>query len=94
MTPEGRVKAKAKELLKTIGAYAYWPVPMGYGASSVDVFVCYKGQFYAVEFKRPEKKTATRAQSNVLREVAEAGGGTCVENSPDLATMKRMFGLC
>ena len=49
-TPEGTVKYKIKEYLKSL-APALWyfmPVPTGYGVRGIPDFVgCYKGRFFA-----------------------------------------------
>jgi len=88
---EKAVKKSLKEYLKSIGAYQYWPVPMGYGSTSVDVFFCYKGLFFAVETKRSDVGTPTDRQGQVLRDVAAAGGGECLENDPALPAVKMML---
>lgn len=88
---EKAVKASLREYLKKIGAYQYWPVPMGMGAATIDCFFCYRGRFFAVETKRPGIDKATPRQDRVLEHVAQCGGGTCVENDPALPTVKRMI---
>lgn len=90
---EKDVKKALKEYLKSIGAYQYWPVPMGYGSTSVDVFFCYKGLFFAVETKRSDVSTPTDRQGQVLRDVAAASGGQCLENDPSLHTVVAMIDL-
>ena len=46
MTPEGKVKKKVKEYLKSIGAWYYMPVSNGMGrAGCPDILLCYKGLF-------------------------------------------------
>lgn len=73
-TPEGKVKDKVRRLLKKYdGLYAYWPVPYGYGASTVDCLVCYRGVFLAIETKAPGK-VATKRQAVVMGDIANAGG--------------------
>jgi hypothetical protein len=88
-TPESRVKTALKKYLKEIGAFAYMPVQTGYGAAGLDFFVCYKGRFYGIETKRPGVDEPTPRQKCCMREIAEAGGGTWVENSETLETTKR-----
>ena len=90
---EKHVKKSLKEYLTKIGAYQYWPVPTGYGASTIDCFFCYEGLFFAVETKRPGIDKATPSQTEVLRQVAKAGGGVCVENDPALPAVKRMIAI-
>ena len=91
MSSEKLVKDALKKYLKSIGAYYYMPVPMGYGAATVDVFICYKGRFYAVECKRPGIKDPTIRQTIVLTEIALAGGGVWLENSTQLEATKRVL---
>lgn len=85
------VKKSLREYLTKLGAYQYWPVPMGYGKKTVDVFFCYQGRFYAVECKRPGIDEATPLQEQVLKEVAAAGGGRCVENDVALPAVIAML---
>lgn len=93
MTPEGRVKAKAKKLLAEIGAYQFWPVQSGFGASTLDALICYRGRFYGLETKRPGVHKATVRQACVMREIAEAGGGVCLENSEGLESLRAVLGV-
>jgi len=51
MTPEGRVKARIKALLKAFGAYYHMPVMNGMGEPSLDFIVCGDGIFIAIEAK-------------------------------------------
>ena len=88
---EKRVKEALKKYLKSIGAYYYMPVPMGYGAATVDFLVCYKGKFYGIETKREGVHSTTVRQACVLREIAEAGGGVVLENSAELENVKRII---
>ena len=56
MTPEGKVKKKCKEYLKSIGAWYYMPVSNGMGrVGCPDILVCYEGRFLAFETKAPGK---------------------------------------
>jgi hypothetical protein len=84
-TPEGYTKAALRKLLKEYtGLYTYWPVPMGYGRTTLDVLGCYRGRFFSVETKAPGKKPTLR-QTGELQEIEEAMGRTFViagANSP------------
>ena len=93
MTPEGLVKKELKKLLTSIGAYYYMSVPVGYGKSTVDFLVCYKGQFYAIETKREGVGKPTARQACIMREIAEAGGGAWVENSVGLEETRKRLGV-
>lgn len=77
-TPESKVKLQVKRLLDKYKArYEFWPVPSGYGASSLDCIICYRGMFAAVETKRPGGKPTNR-QKMVIRQIADAGGAVFV----------------
>ena len=72
-TPEGKVKAKVKTLLKKYGAYQHWPVQTGYGAACLDCHGCHSGLYYAVETKAPGKKLTPRQE--LTKEDIESTGG-------------------
>lgn len=83
MTPEGKVKAKVKRLLDKYKArYEFWPVPYGYGASTLDCLICYRGQFIAVETKAPGKKPTDR-QKMIIENIRQAGGAAFVVDGDD-----------
>lgn len=69
MTPEGIVKKKLVTILKSIGAYYFFPATHGYGRSGVpDVVGCYDGGFFAIEVKAEGKKP-TALQENEIRQI-------------------------
>jgi hypothetical protein len=72
-TPEGYEKTEIKRYLDVIGAYHYWPVPVGYGQQGVDCYACIAGKFLAIEVKRLGK-TPTPRQKKCLQDVAAAKG--------------------
>ena len=77
-TPEKRVKDACVEVLKTFGAYYFFPVMGGYGRSGIpDIIACYKGYFIAIECKAGFNKT-TLLQDKELAAIATAGGITLV----------------
>lgn len=88
---EKDVKKSLKEYLTKIGAYQFWPVPTGFGATTVDCLFCYQGRFYAVECKRPGVNKTTPAQETVLNKVADAGGDWALENDPKLPNVRGML---
>ena len=93
---EAAVKAKLRAYLKSLGSdcHQYWPVPTGYGSTTVDVLICYRGRFFAIEVKRPGVSEPSARQACVMRAIAEAGGGVWLENSIDLeATKERLRAL-
>ena len=72
-TPEGKVKAKVKAMLKAHGAYVMMPVQNGMGTPAIDFYVCHHGLFLGIETKAPGKKATARQQST-MREIVAAGG--------------------
>jgi hypothetical protein len=84
MTPEARVKEKVKKLLKARGAWFYMPVQNGMGKVGIPDFIgTYKGLFFAIETKAPNKtptseeqrwNKATPNQQMRIEEIREAGG--------------------
>lgn len=75
-TPEGQLKFKIKEFLKSLGTdcWYFMPVPTGYGRKGIPDFIgCYKGRFFAVETKAPGKKP-TAWQKHELSDIDEARG--------------------
>lgn len=75
-TPEGKVKNKIKDYLKSIDAWYYMPVSNGMGrVGCPDILVCYKGLFMAFEVKAPGKrKNTTPNQDREIEWIASANG--------------------
>jgi len=73
MTPEGKVKAKVRELLGQYGVYVFSPVQTGYGARTLDLLCCHRGQFFAVELKAPGKKM-TEQQCAIAERIRKSWG--------------------
>lgn len=87
-TPEAKVKAKIKLILKEYGVYYAMPIGTGYGTSGVpDFLCCVAGRFVAVEAKAG-KGTTTALQVKNLREIEAAGGITFVINETNLDTLR------
>lgn len=73
-TPEGRVKRKVSDLLKSVpGLWYTMPVPSGFGESTLDYLGSYNGLFFAVETKAPGKKPTPR-QLNTIAAIQRGGG--------------------
>ena len=73
-TPEAKVKAKVRALLKASGAYYIMPVTGGYGSSGApDFLVCHKGNFIGVECKAG-KGVMTALQIQASYAITNAGG--------------------
>ena len=88
-TPEAKVKAKIKTILKAHGAYYAMPIGTGYGNSGVpDFLVCLGGEFLAIEAKAG-KGTTTALQEKNLRDIQTAGGTAMVVNETNLEELKQ-----
>jgi hypothetical protein len=90
MTPEKKVKTKVVAVLKTFGAYYFYPVTGGYGASGVpDIVGCYKGKFFAVECKAGKGKTTALQEKNIAQIIAQSGAAIVVneDNIDDVRNM-------
>lgn len=88
MTPEGKVKAKVKKVLKELGAYYSMPIGGGFGNAGVpDFLICYKGRFIAIETKAKGGKP-TALQVKNLNEIAQAGGWALVINEDSVGNLK------
>jgi len=85
-TPEGKIKDKVRDVLAEFEGsphtvdtfivkhlYQFWPVPGGFGASSLDALVTYRGMFIAIETKAPGKKPTPR-QLLTIAQIEGAGG--------------------
>ena len=79
MTPEGKVKAKVKVLLKKYNAYWHCPVQNGMGSPSLDFICCIRGKYFAIETKAGNKKPTPR-QETTISEIQKAGGRAFVVN--------------
>jgi len=82
MTPEGRIKAKVKELLRAYGVYWHCPVQNGMGAPSLDFICCANGLYLGIETKAPGKKPTAR-QENTMAAIEAANGVTIVVDGPE-----------
>lgn len=83
MTPEGRVKARVKRLLKKHNCYFFMPVQMGYGAPTLDFLVCHRGKFIGIETKATSKQDMTKRQAVVAEEMRDAGAQVFLVNDTD-----------
>lgn len=80
-TPEGKIKARIKEVLDKHqpDLYYYMVVPSGYGRTTIDYLGCAYGYFFGIEAKAPKGKPTER-QEGVLEDIRDAGGKTFVIN--------------
>lgn len=84
-TPEAKVKAKIKAILKEHGVYYAMPIGTGYGNSGVpDFLCCVNGKFLAIEAKAGKGQTTALQESN-LRAIRASRGTAMVINEAGLA---------
>ena len=92
MTPEKKVKTKVVAILKTFGAYYFYPVTGGYGASGVpDIVGCYKKRFFAIECKAGKGKTTALQEKNIAQIIAQ-GGLAIVVNEDNIEDVRMLMG--
>ena len=93
-TPEKKVKKKVVEILKQHGAYYFYPVTGGFGASGVpDVVACVNGRFIGIEVKADAKKRGpTALQQKNLNEINATGGFGLVVDANNLYVLEELLG--
>lgn len=75
MTPEGKVKEKLVEMLKSEGVWYFFPAANGMGKAGIpDVICIIRGLFVGIECKADEKKKPTALQLQRAKEIMTAGG--------------------
>jgi hypothetical protein len=90
-TPEAKVKAKIKTILKAHGAYYAMPIGTGLGNSGVpDFLVCHNGKFLGIEAKAGKGKTTALQEKN-LRDIDRAGGLTLVITEENIDVLEMML---
>jgi hypothetical protein len=93
-TPEAKVKAKIKTILKEHNVYYAMPIGSGYGNAGVpDFLCCVNGYFVAIEAKAGKGKT-TALQLKNLGQINKAGGYTCIINETNLDYLKEVITEC
>lgn len=88
-TPEGRVKAAVKKLLKDYGVWFFMPIGGPFARMGVPDFSCMApgGKAFFIETKAPGKlRTLTANQSNCHDEIRSVGGVVLVID--DVAPLK------
>ena len=90
-TPEAKVKKLVVAQLKALGAYYFYPVTGGYGASGVpDIVGCYKGRFFGIECKAGKNKP-TDLQKKNLEQIVAAWGLALVVNELNVADVTQIL---
>jgi pantoate kinase len=93
-TPEAKVKAKIKAILKAHNVYYAMPIGTGYGNSGVpDFLCCVNGKFLAIEAKAG-KGVPTALQLKNMQAINTAGGYTCIINETNLEYLTNVIGEC
>jgi Holliday junction resolvase len=88
LTPEAKVKAEVKSILKELGAWHCMPMGTGYGKSGVpDILCCLFGYFVAIETKAGDNKP-TALQEREIKRIKEAGGIALVVNEENVGTLR------
>ena len=87
-TPEAKVKAKIKAILKTHGVYYAMPIGTGLGNSGVpDFLCCVHGFFVAIEAKAGKGKT-TALQDKNIKQIIASGGLAIVVNEDNIEELE------
>ena len=93
-TPEAKVKAKIKTILKAHGAYYAMPIGTGLGNSGVpDFLCCINGYFVAIEAKAG-KGVATALQLKNLAAIDLAGGHPMIIREDNYAYLENVIKEC
>lgn len=94
-TPEGKVKKKLLDLLKSLGGdcFYYMPVQNGMGQSGIpDVMAIIKGVPFAFECKATPKQHPTVLQAYALDRIHKALGFAWVVDNESVELAKKMIG--
>lgn len=84
MRSEKDVKEEVKKVLKSLGAWWYMPVQMGYGVKGIPDFIgCYEGKFFGIETKFG-KNTESTWQVKQGTMIKESGGLYIVINEKNV----------
>jgi Holliday junction resolvase len=89
-TPEKIVKDKVTSILRTEGAYYFFPATHGYGRSGVpDIVACVNGYFLAIECKAGKNKP-TALQVREIESIRLAGGVAIVANEENWESVRTL----
>ena len=90
-TPEAKVKAKVKVILKELFAYYTMPVTGGFGTSGApDFLVCLNGRFVGIECKAGKGKPTALQEKN-LNDITRAGGEALVINEDNVGNLRELL---
>jgi hypothetical protein len=92
-TPEAKVKAKIKAILKVHNVYYAMPIGTGYGNSGVpDFLCCVNGHFLGIEAKAGKGMTTALQEKNI-QQIKDAGGTAVVVNEDTLEYLEQLIQL-
>ena len=92
-TPEAKVKAKIKAILKSYDAYYAMPIGTGYGNSGVpDFLCCVNGKFLAIEAKAGRGKTTALQEKN-LRRIQDSNGWSMVVDEESIEEVQIILSI-
>ena len=93
MTPESKVKDKAKKILESLGAYYFMPATGGYGRSGIpDIVGCLNGIFFAIECKANGGRP-TALQLREIDRINVAGGFAIVVDEDNVSLLESLSKL-
>ena len=93
-TPESKVKAKIKAILKKHDIYYAMPIGTGYGNSGVpDFLCCINGHFVAIEAKAG-KGQATQLQIKNLDQIQKCGGHPMIIREDNYEYLENVIKEC
>ena len=92
MTPEGKIKHRLDNMLKSLGVWYFPPQAGPFGKSGIpDRIVCIRGQFIGIEAKKDNKTLPTALQLKCMLEIEKAGGTCFVVYDDDTIDMVRLY---
>jgi len=87
MTPEGKVKAEVKKILKQYDVWYFMPVAGRSVGGVPDFICCVQGQFLAIETKAGSGQL-TPLQKATLISIDRAGGSTLVIHPENIESLR------
>lgn len=91
-TPEGKVKAKIKAVLKKHNVYYFMPMGFQFGRSGIPDFVCcHKGQFLAIEAKAPGGKVSALQRVEIDNINRHGGNAFIVASDESIGLLDEML---
>lgn len=92
MTPEAKVKNRAKKLLTELDYYFFMPPANGFGRAGIpDIIGCrLDGRFFALECKAGKNKP-TALQERELQRINDAGGIALVITEDNVNNLKELL---